>query len=285
MKDILVIDDSKKRMALFRAAACWAGITGASVRLLSVIDESSVRDTTRAIGVIGKIAKAVKNDLIEETRSNICSDLKAAGITCEDMEVKIGIPLNEIKSILDNVIPDLIIVGTVIKSGVINITGEIIGYSKGNCFVVTQQIDGLKFKKLILATSDYEKNRHVIDASLRLAERFKGLLYVLTVVDFNEVVQIHAPDFVENSYTRARDNVQRIVEMAEMRSLQCEGLVREGSISDVLAQVSQEIRPDLFILGSEGRTGLNRILMGSISNSLIRKITSPLLIIKKDLIL
>lgn len=285
MKDILVIDDSKKRRELFRAARYWAEITGASIKIFSVIDESAVRDTTRAIGVIGKVAKAVKNDLIEEARSNICSELEDAGIACEDIEVKIGIPLNEIKDVLSKVIPDLIIMGTGIKSGVINITGEIIGYSKGNCFVVTQHINDLKFKKLILATDDYERNRYVIETSLTLAERFKGLLYVLTVVDLNEVVQIHAPDFVENAYTKARNHVERIVNTAKMRGLQCEGMVREGSISDVLTQVFHEIKPDLTILGSESRTGLNRILMGSVSNSLIKKINSPLLIIKKSLIL
>ncbi len=284
MKEILVIDDARMRKDLLSAAEFWADMIGAHIRVLSMIDESAVRDTTRTIGVIGKVAQAVKSDFIEETRETICAEISHTRLRCEDVIVKIGIPLDEIKRSIDSLRPDLVVLSKGLKSGVIHITGEIIGFCKGNCLVVTDTFLPGPFERLLLATDGSEKNKGAEEDALLLTKRFGGTLYVLTVVDFNEVLQIHAPELLESFFVRARENVQRIVKGARDMGIRCTGLVKEGSISDTLVQVCRDVNPGIVILGSEGRTGLSRLLMGSVANSVMKKISSPILVIKKKML-
>lgn len=53
-----------------------------------------------------------------------------------------------------------------------------------------------------------------------------------------------------------------------------------NDIGDALISVQQELKADLIIMGSHGRKGLNRVLMGSVAESVLRDADCPVLIIK-----
>jgi hypothetical protein len=47
--------------------------------------------------------------------------------------------------------------------------------------------------------------------------------------------------------------------------------------------VAQEINADLVIMGTHGRTGLGRLLMGSVAEQIVRKATCPVLTVTTPL--
>ena len=46
--------------------------------------------------------------------------------------------------------------------------------------------------------------------------------------------------------------------------------VRDGAARDLILDCAAEWRPDLIVMGSHGRTGIDRLVLGSVSESIVR---------------
>jgi universal stress protein A len=57
-------------------------------------------------------------------------------------------------------------------------------------------------------------------------------------------------------------------------------LLREGDPATVIEQVAREQNCDLVVLGTHGRTGLDRLFMGSIAEQVIRRCPCPALVVR-----
>ncbi len=56
--------------------------------------------------------------------------------------------------------------------------------------------------------------------------------------------------------------------------------MREGVPARVISLVGAEIDADLIVMGTHGRTGLPRILMGSVAEHVVRMATCPVLTVR-----
>ena len=53
-----------------------------------------------------------------------------------------------------------------------------------------------------------------------------------------------------------------------------------GSVADALAHYAERTRPDLIVMTTHGRGGLERVWLGSIADALIRQVSAPVLLIR-----
>jgi nucleotide-binding universal stress UspA family protein len=63
-------------------------------------------------------------------------------------------------------------------------------------------------------------------------------------------------------------------------AVRVEHLLEEGDPATAILQVAQERQCDLIVLGSHGRTGLGRLLLGSVAEQVVRKASCPVLTVK-----
>jgi nucleotide-binding universal stress UspA family protein len=61
----------------------------------------------------------------------------------------------------------------------------------------------------------------------------------------------------------------------------CEHRLVTGDPADTVVKVAEEDDVDLIVLGSHGRTGITRLLMGSIAEAIVRKAHCPVLVYKQ----
>jgi nucleotide-binding universal stress UspA family protein len=54
----------------------------------------------------------------------------------------------------------------------------------------------------------------------------------------------------------------------------------EGDAAVEILRVAEEIKCELIVLGTHGRTGLSRLLMGSVAEQIVRKASCPVLTVK-----
>jgi nucleotide-binding universal stress UspA family protein len=59
-------------------------------------------------------------------------------------------------------------------------------------------------------------------------------------------------------------------------------LIREGSAPATILAAAREVRADLIVMGTHGRTGLGRLLLGSVAEEVVRKAPCPVLTVKTD---
>lgn len=77
-------------------------------------------------------------------------------------------------------------------------------------------------------------------------------------------------DFLCARRQQARKLTDRMVEFLRTAGFQAVGLVREAEPKKAILEYAQEWAPDLIILGSHGRKGLERVVLGSVSEAVAR---------------
>lgn len=80
----------------------------------------------------------------------------------------------------------------------------------------------------------------------------------------------HVAAIEEDRKKEANELVQRAAGEFQEAGFQAEGLVEEGDAKTRIIDRAAEWKADLIVIGSYGLTGLNRFLMGSVSDAVVR---------------
>ena len=90
-------------------------------------------------------------------------------------------------------------------------------------------------------------------------------LNVLPAIDI-EALRKAAIDFLNSSKRHLGDeNIQTII--------------KDGDFADSILEAANEVAANLIVMGSHGRRGLDRMLLGSVAEQVLHKTTIPLFII------
>ena len=58
--------------------------------------------------------------------------------------------------------------------------------------------------------------------------------------------------------------------------------VRAGRPADAIVDVARDWSADLIVVGSHGRSGVGRVLLGSVAESVVRRAPCPVLVVRKS---
>jgi nucleotide-binding universal stress UspA family protein/uncharacterized protein (DUF2267 family) len=136
--------------------------------------------------------------------------------------------------------------------------------------------------RTILHPTDFsECSRHACEFAASLARDYHARLVLLHVLE----PPIRSPEIAafavgEGSILRehAEENLVRLA--TEYKDLHCEHRIADGFAATGIIHVAEETRPDLIVLGTHGRTGLVRLLMGSVADEVIRRAPCPVVALK-----
>jgi nucleotide-binding universal stress UspA family protein len=79
----------------------------------------------------------------------------------------------------------------------------------------------------------------------------------------------------------ARDSFQKLMRRKRLRPKDCELVLARGTdFADVIARHAKKLRASMIVMGSHGRTGLRRFLLGSVAERTLRYAQCPVLIVK-----
>jgi universal stress protein A len=139
----------------------------------------------------------------------------------------------------------------------------------------------------ILVASDFSDTARV--AADWAADFARGLGAKLVLVHVFDMPVVGVPDaaFIVDARTAARlsEQAQRGLdaEIARLRELgvEVEGLLRQGDARDVIPKAAETTRAGLLVVGSHGRRGLSRALLGSVAESIVRSSAVPVVVVRK----
>jgi nucleotide-binding universal stress UspA family protein len=94
------------------------------------------------------------------------------------------------------------------------------------------------------------------------------------------VLSVEVPQHSAERQAEARQVVDRVMAFYQAEGVEAEGLVGRGLPHEVIAQTMRERGCDLVVMGSHGRTGLGRLLLGSNSERVIGQAECPVLVVR-----
>lgn len=126
------------------------------------------------------------------------------------------------------------------------------------------------FKKLLLATDGSESAGAAITEAINIAKVCSSKLFVLSVVEVNPEYEALAPNVVEKAETGTKEHLESVKQKAEKKGIHCEIISHQGEEPyRFIVDEATRKKVDIIVMGSHGRTGLKRLMMGSVTARVI----------------
>lgn len=140
------------------------------------------------------------------------------------------------------------------------------------------------YDTILIATDGSDRTRTAIAHGLGLAETYGATVHVVYVVDSRAVgfdeEGFAVDDILDSLAERGRRVTAAVAEQANERGLDTETAVVQGTPAKGIRQYATEHDVDLITIGTRGRRGVARHLLGSVAESVLRKATQPVLTTK-----
>jgi len=134
---------------------------------------------------------------------------------------------------------------------------------------------------VLVATDGSTSVERAVTVAFDLADRFDAALHALYVVDRDEVDA--SPESVRDSYHDAlAERGERALDaVAAQATGDVHTAVREGRPATEIATHARDVDADVVALGTRGRHGENRYLLGSVAETVVRSCPVPVLTVRQ----
>lgn len=148
------------------------------------------------------------------------------------------------------------------------------------------------FKRILVAVDGSPTSNAGLQSAVALAVDQGATLVLLHVVDETTLAVgfeggFTIPDYIDTFYATLRENGRKILAKAEVAAKKA-GAERKAvlvesraqTVAHVILQQARKQKADLIVIGTHGRRGLSRVLMGSDAELVVREAGVPVLLVR-----
>ena len=140
-------------------------------------------------------------------------------------------------------------------------------------------------RNVVIATDGSENTQKAISYGIKLAKLSGATVHALHVVDISSVSQ---------SWTAGKETMREILtkdgqkatskvkELGEPSGVDIKEVLLEGHPSKEIIDFAENNDIDLIVMGTLGKTGLDRFLMGSVAETVVRNSKVPVLVVRSE---
>jgi nucleotide-binding universal stress UspA family protein len=135
----------------------------------------------------------------------------------------------------------------------------------------------------IVYTTDYAENsQHAFQLACALARDYQARLIVMHVVPTETAELLALSQMGTQEKTgNLRDVLRKVQPLGE--PVRVEHRLEDGDPATEIVRVTREIPADLIVMATRGMTGLGRLLLGSVTEEVVRKASCPVLTVRTAL--
>lgn len=139
--------------------------------------------------------------------------------------------------------------------------------------------------RLLLAVDDSEYSQAAVE---QVATHFNPqtteikMLHVMPLASYSSPPQMsrgYAPE-MEELEKDARSNLDKLAKKLRAAGFALGVAVEKGEVRSTILDSAADYRADLIVVGSHGHTGLERLLLGSVAESVVRHATCSVLVVR-----
>jgi len=125
-------------------------------------------------------------------------------------------------------------------------------------------------ERILVAVDGSPFSDAAVDQAISLGGICNSQIFVISVIDLYPEQMEVAPALVDKMSEEARQFLDRAKERVDRADIPCETIVRMGGKPhEFIVEEAKEKGIDLIVMGTHGRTGIKRILMGSVAQNVI----------------
>jgi nucleotide-binding universal stress UspA family protein len=145
------------------------------------------------------------------------------------------------------------------------------------------------YKRILVPLDGSATSRAGLNEALKLAKNQKAELCLLHVVDNRPIVQnvgagvVGIERMVEAAFSNGKKLLAKTEAAVKKLRIPVKTILLEnnaGDIGSVIAGQARKSRASLIVIGTHGRRGVSRLVMGSDAESVVREATMPVLMVR-----
>lgn len=138
------------------------------------------------------------------------------------------------------------------------------------------------FEKILIATDGSEKNKSAVEEAVKIARACGSTVYAIYVMDESLMKSAIEVPIAENLYKRIREEGEEAVNWVKetAQGVNLETSILSGRPARAITEFAEQKEVDLIVVGTQGKSGIERFLLGSVADEVIRTAGCPVLTIK-----
>ncbi len=266
-EDVLVATDGSDVATTAAAQGiAIADAVGATVHVVSVVAARSDTDRSRHEAFVESVA----------------NDAADAGCSVETA-VREGRPSREILAHADEEAVDLLVMGTHGRTGIRqtllgSVALEVIRQARLPVLTVSADASDVprEVDDVLVATDGWSGSVAATEQALALADAFDARLHALYAVD----VSPELDDVLESFEEHGKQTTMDVVDRARERGIEATRTVERGEPHETILAYADEEDVDLLVLGTESKSTIERLVIGSVSQRVVPNATTPVLTVR-----
>ena len=136
------------------------------------------------------------------------------------------------------------------------------------------------FEKILVATDGSLFSNAAVQEAIKLAGACSSTLYVILVIEVNAEIDLWDASAADKLEKEMRKYLDGIKARAIKNGVKCEVILHLGNepYKDIVAEAAKR-KVNAIIMGSHGRTGLTRLMMGSVVSRVISHAPCKVLVV------
>ncbi len=140
------------------------------------------------------------------------------------------------------------------------------------------------YKTILVAIDGSAVGLKAFEAAISQALAWKANLHAIYVIEAGLFSDIPADNKVEIMYSLLEQEgnaaLERVKELAQAKNLEITNHIAQGHPGNNILNTASEIGADLIVMGSNGKSNIDRILLGSVSSFVVEHSDISVLVVR-----
>lgn len=142
-------------------------------------------------------------------------------------------------------------------------------------------------KKILVPTDFSEASDAALDYAVALGQKLGATVHVvhsfeLPLVGFPDGVLTISAEMASRIIDAAQTALHRLAETCEKRGVKVETFLEQADPREGVLTAASKVGADLIVMGTHGRRGLARALIGSVTEAVVRTSPVPVLTVHSE---
>jgi nucleotide-binding universal stress UspA family protein len=142
-------------------------------------------------------------------------------------------------------------------------------------------------KKILIATDGSDTSMQAANMAISIAKYAGAVLTAVYVVDVHRLAQLPGyaavpgikDNLMELMFKEGSEALEEIGDMARDAGVAYERTIAQGDPAEELLKLCRDNEFDLIVLGTIGKSGLTKFLLGSVAERVVRLVHIPVLVV------
>ena len=135
-------------------------------------------------------------------------------------------------------------------------------------------------ERILVAVDGSPFSDAAVDQAISLGKICNSQIFAISVVDLYPEQMEVAPALVEKMSKEVRQHLDKAQKKVDESGIPCETIVHMGGAPHgFIIQEAKDKEIDLIVMGTHGRSGIKRVLLGSVAQNVIGHAPCPVLVV------